>query len=318
MCVLFLHAIARAAYSHVYAGQGVYLQACLLPANTLFAMCLASYMDAGHIVAAALQAQGHDLTQMSTAGVLTMPVSAALTTSELFTIFQPSASNACVQLDLNALLAEMKHGRSSSSSSSSSSSASQQPAAAAVKMPLPEQLQPLLNISAADCAAAEVVIISDQQEQQQHAKELSAVAQHLSAARLAALDVEYSWESTADSSTVSSTASSIDEEDEEQLTGDSAAAGSQSPADISSVDMPAEHNCFQQQLNASFLKVALLSLMVPAAETSSSSWPAAIYLIQVPQQPAAAQQVFSLLLPQLEDEAIVKVVHDARQVCAQP
>jgi hypothetical protein len=270
-------------------------------------------IHAGPVVRAALKARGHDLTEISAADVLKMPVAAAVNTSELFSTFFTTASSNSLQLDLHALLAEIEHGVTSSSNVSqqeaSNAEATQPPAAAvkmpaaAVEMPVPEQLQPLLNVSAADSAAAEVRIISDQQEEQQHAKELSDVAQHLSAARVTALDVEYSWETTVDSSTDSSTDSSLDEDYDAQLTYE--------------VDMPAEHHRFQQQSRASPLRVALLSLMVPAVETESNAWPAAIYLIQVQQQAAAAQQVFSQLLPQLEDEGIIKVAHDARQVCGQ-
>jgi hypothetical protein len=175
-------------------------------------------------------------------------------------------------------------------------------------MPLPKQLQPLLQISAADCEAAEVVIVSDQQEQQQHAEQLENVIQHLRAAGLAALDVEYYRDASHGDS--SSGVSSSDDEDETTDLEVAAAAVQGLPGSTIS----SEHNRSQQRIHATGKRLALVQLLVPAAESSVGSWPAAIYLVQVPYAQAGAQQVALQLQSALEDEQIVKVVHDARQV----
>uniref|UniRef100_A0A383VJ90 3'-5' exonuclease domain-containing protein n=1 Tax=Tetradesmus obliquus TaxID=3088 RepID=A0A383VJ90_TETOB len=133
-------------------------------------------------------------------------------------------------------------------------------------------------------------------------QQLDDVLLHMTAAGLAALDAEYfvqQGDSSSSSSGCSSAAgSSVDEDGGHQT---------------SSWQLPAVHNCSQQRMQGSNLQLALLQLMVPAAEAADGAWPAAIYLVQVPQQRAAAQQVVAKLQPLLEDVGIVKVVHDGRQ-----
>jgi hypothetical protein len=181
-------------------------------------------------------------------------------------------------------------------------------------MPLPKQLQPLLHVSAADCEAAEIVIVGDQQEQQQHAEQLEAVVQHMRAAGIAALDVEYYWETSHGDSSNSSTISSMSSSDEDDDLVYADAAAAQGLPTSSSSKLPPEHHCFQLRITARGLRLALVQLLVPAADSTAGSWPAAIYLVQVPWEQAAAKQVASQLQSALEDEQIVKVVHDARQV----
>jgi hypothetical protein len=176
-------------------------------------------------------------------------------------------------------------------------------------VPLPKQLQPLLEISAADCETAEVVIVSDQQEQQQHAEQLEAVVQHMRAAGIAALDVEFYQDASLGSS--SSSMSSLDEEDE-TAEPEAAAAASQGLTACSSI--PLEHNRFQQRVDASRRRLALVQLMVPAADSAAGSWPAAIYLVQVPCAQVGAHEIASQLQAAFQDDQIVKVVHYARQV----
>jgi hypothetical protein len=215
---------------------------------------------------------------------------------------------------------------SSSGDSASSSSSSSRPELATAILPLPDRFQRLSNISASECAQAAVTIVTDQQEEEQQAAQLNDVLQHLQAAGVCALDLEFSSDDAGSSSSSSaSSCSSADDEEGVFSESYSAAAGDYMQSDsrlLGSVKLPPVHHHHQLLYAFTNRTVALLQLMVPAAaaaaadggSSDNNAWPAAVYLIEVPQQQAVAQRLLSQLQPLLEDEAVVKIVHDARQV----
>ncbi len=149
-----------------------------------------------------------------------------------------------------------------------------QAAAAVPVMPLPKSLQLLNAMSPAACAAADVVIIREQQQQQD---QLQGMLQHLLTTKLAAVDLEFAEDADGSSSKPSSRSSRPQQKARNQL--------------------------------------ALLQLFIPEASCPAGRkmWPAAIYLIEVPEQPAAAALLLGRIKEVMEDSKVVKVLHDGRQ-----
>jgi hypothetical protein len=181
-------------------------------------------------------------------------------------------------------------------------------------MPLPQQLQLLASATAAECAAAGIVIITyRQKEAAQVEQQLSHMLQHVAAVGFAALDCEFGHDDGSSSSSSSSTCSSDDDDDPEAV-----AVQEQQSSMHCSGQLPAAHNGGQQHLhNSSWWQLALVQLMVPAVTTADGSWPATVYLVRVPQQQNAAQQVLTQLKAMLEDADVLKIVHDGRLVSGQ-
>jgi hypothetical protein len=148
-------------------------------------------------------------------------------------------------------------------------------------LPLPEGLQAVNSLTAVECAKAAITIIGEQQQNQ-----LQHMLQHLRSAKLCALDLEFAQPHASAAASSSS-----------MKTGNRAAS------------------------RAAYLdRLALLQLFVPAAapnsagsaNSSQQQWPAAIYLVQVPEPQPAAAALLQQLQPLLEDAAVSKVMHDAR------
>jgi hypothetical protein len=144
-------------------------------------------------------------------------------------------------------------------------------------MPLPDGLQKL-SLTAVHCATADITVIGEQQQQQ---GQLQQLLQHLQSAKLCALDLEFAQPHAPASSSSSSSK-----------------FGSRAADHAAHLD-----------------RLVLLQLFVPGAASSfqqQQQWPAAIYLVQVPEAPAAAAALLQQLRPVLEDAAVSQVMHDAR------
>jgi hypothetical protein len=165
----------------------------------------------------------------------------------------------------------------------------QQPGQPLAVMPLPEGLHALKSLSAVECATAGISIVAEHQQGQ-----LQQVLVHLRAAKLCAVDLEFAQP---DAPPVDSSTS----------TSRGGRAGGRAANRGAHLD-----------------RLALLQLFVPAtaaaaAASGSSNWqqqqqqrPAAVYIVQVPEEPHAAAEVLTQLQPVLEDATVSKVMHDAR------
>jgi hypothetical protein len=273
------------------------------------------------------------------------PGSTDLASNALFSLYYVAPSVQAVQLDIDSLVraahkdkaAMMSQGSSTaapqqkggaysdadarqqaqlqSSHSTQDEDEQQQQQQAAPVMPLPRQLQLLSNVSASDCAAAEIIICETREGSDQHAAQLRGLLQHIAAAGAAALDVEFGSDDTTSSSTSSSMCSTEDEDDSAPYTPAQSSASSSSGSSRWLESLPAPHNSGQQLTAiASNRRLALVQLMVPAVTTDDGSWPDAIYLVRVLSEYAAAAQLLSQLQPFLEDVEVIKVVHDGRLV----
>jgi hypothetical protein len=151
-------------------------------------------------------------------------------------------------------------------------------------LPLPDGLRPLVGLTAAACADARVLVVPEAEldsasaRLEQQPPELGMLLQHLSDAKVAALDLESA-----------------------QLLSPAQAQQLLRAATQGSTTSLRDDACFDQ--------LALLQLCVPAAG-AYKPW---VYAIEVPQQQEAAAALMRHLQPLLQDAAVVKVMHDARQ-----
>lgn len=157
-------------------------------------------------------------------------------------------------------------------------------------LPLPHSLRLLAGLSMQECASALTCLVLAPTEnevlpnpQAVPTPKLRQILQHVNKAKLMALDLEFAQ---------------VIPPAQQQLL----------PKQLQQRQSP-QAATLRCRPDACFDQLALLQLFVPAAGIHSSC----IYLVEVPQQRQAAAAVMQHLQPLLEDEAVVKVMHDSRQ-----